>query len=89
MEGLNNIFVDVANEVKEAVDVAKEAAQSTFQDMMDFTTTDENVSVEEMNWQMVLLVSLVVLSLGVIVCAAVKVFKSENTEKKKKEGKKN
>merc|ERR1712055_179098 len=94
MKGPNNILVDAANKAEEAVDVAKEAVQNTFQDVktegMDaITKIGEYVSEVEMNWQMISLVGLVTLSLAVIVWAGVKIYKSKDTERKKKGGKKN
>ena len=90
MEGPNNILFDVANEAKEAVDVAKEAVQSTFQDLktegMDaITKIGEYVSLEEVNCQMVLLVGLVMVFLGVIVCAGVKKVQEHREEEKGRE----
>ena len=87
----NSIFVDVANE---AVQNTKEAAQ----DMKEIGDTRimiavikpglgrENLSVTEVNWQKILLIGVGMVSLGVIVWAGVKIYKSK-TQKKEGEDK--
>merc|ERR1719222_815541 len=52
--------------------------------MVAIAKPGENVSVVEVNWQKVLLLGLGMLSLGVIVWAGVKIYKSKTSEKKRK-----
>merc|ERR1719233_1488519 len=55
--------------------------------MVAIAKPGENVSVVEVNWQKVLLFGLGMVSLGVIVWAGVKIYKSKTSEKKEKEEK--
>merc|ERR1719233_2343705 len=56
--------------------------------MVAIAKPGESVSVVEVNWQKVLLFGLGTVSLGVIVWAGVKIYKSKTSEKKEKEEKK-
>ena len=95
---VTDVVEEAVDVVEEAVDVVEEAALNTIQDLKNIGDTKvivaiakpgENISmVEVVTWQKVLLVGLGMFSLGVIVWAGVKIYKSKTSEKKEKEVKK-
>ena len=92
---VTDVVEEAVDVVEEAVDVVEEAALNTIQDLKIIGDTKvivaiakpgENISmVEVVTWQKVLLVGLGMFSLGVIVWAGVKIYKSKTSEKKEEE----